>query len=127
MAIFAAGPVRHMSVRAGAVGDEMTENHGQRPYRPATSTFSSALAPVSGWPGGVSVEQPGADRAVLAPGSRIAVVIGQTAREGETLLDRLGFGLGSRNGAATAAARPCAGPRKPGKSGNLSHPPKSRP
>jgi hypothetical protein len=29
---------------------------------------------------GVSIEQPGADRAVLAPGSRIAVLIGQTAR-----------------------------------------------
>jgi hypothetical protein len=28
------------------------------------------LAPMSGWPGGVSVEQPGADRAVLAAPAR---------------------------------------------------------
>src|SRR5450755_3785600 len=51
----------------------------------------------------------------FAGGGRCWVLIGQTAREGETLLDRLGFGPGGRDRAATAAARPSAGPRKPGK------------
>jgi len=75
----------------------------------------------------VSVEQPGADRAMLAPGSRIAVLIGQTAWEGETLLDRLGFGLGGRDGAATARRVHAQGHDSREKSVNLSHPPQSRP
>ena len=38
--IFAAGPVRHMSVRAGARAGETTDNHGQRPCKLATSRFA---------------------------------------------------------------------------------------
>ncbi|MGI8445872.1 MAG: hypothetical protein ACR2MP_01540 [Streptosporangiaceae bacterium] len=47
----------------------------------------------------MSVEQLGADPCGAGrSGSRIVVLIGQTAREGETVLDRLGFGLGGRQG-----------------------------
>jgi hypothetical protein len=70
MAIFAASPVRHVSVRAGAVGDEMTENHGQRPYRPLPARSARPWPPMSGQPDGVSIEQLGADRAVLAAPAR---------------------------------------------------------
>jgi len=42
--IFAADPVRHMSVQAGPWMGETTDKHGQRPYKPATSTFTYALA-----------------------------------------------------------------------------------
>lgn len=38
--IFAAGPVRHMSVRAGARAGETTDSHGQRPCKLATSGFA---------------------------------------------------------------------------------------
>jgi hypothetical protein len=46
-----------MSVRAGARTGETTDKHGQRPCEPATSTFTWAMACMSGWPGRVSVEQ----------------------------------------------------------------------
>jgi hypothetical protein len=42
--IFMKDPVRHMSVRAGARKREITDDHGQRPYKPATSTFTYASA-----------------------------------------------------------------------------------
>jgi hypothetical protein len=42
--IFAAVPVRHMSVLAGPRMGETTDKHGQRPYKPATSTFTYASA-----------------------------------------------------------------------------------
>ena len=42
--IFTAGPVRYMSVRAGARAGETTDNHGQRPCEPATSTFTQIMA-----------------------------------------------------------------------------------
>jgi hypothetical protein len=47
--IFAAGPVRHMSVRAGARAGETTDNHGQRPCEPANSRFSYVLTEDGQW------------------------------------------------------------------------------
>jgi len=35
--IFSVGAVRHMSVRASARADQITDNHGRRPREPATS------------------------------------------------------------------------------------------
>jgi hypothetical protein len=55
--IFTAGPVRHMSVRAGALMRETTNKDGQRPCEPATSMFAWAVASMSGWPGRVSAGQ----------------------------------------------------------------------
>src|ERR1035441_349093 len=42
--IFAADPVRHMSVCAGPRMGETTDKRGQRPCKPATSTFTYASA-----------------------------------------------------------------------------------
>ena len=47
-AIFTAGPVRHMSVRAGARTGETMDKNGQRPCEPATSTSTWAMAWMSG-------------------------------------------------------------------------------
>jgi hypothetical protein len=38
-----------MSVRAGARAGETTDNHGQRPCEPATSTFSYVLTADGQW------------------------------------------------------------------------------
>ena len=46
--VFAACPVRHMSVRAGARMRENTDKHGQRPCEPTTSTFTWANASMGG-------------------------------------------------------------------------------
>jgi hypothetical protein len=45
--IFTAGPVRHMSVRAGALMRETMDKDGQRPCEPATSMFTWAIASMS--------------------------------------------------------------------------------
>jgi len=42
--IFVAVPVRHMSVLAGPRMGETTDKRGQRPHKPATSTFTYASA-----------------------------------------------------------------------------------
>jgi hypothetical protein len=45
-----------MSVRAEVRASEITDNHGQRPREPATSTFNQVLAWMSRSPGRASIE-----------------------------------------------------------------------
>jgi len=84
--IFAAGPVRHMSVRAGVRAGEIADNHGQHPCGPRYQHVCLGHGLICGQPGRAS--HPAVDQRELpdpgqrrAQGGRQPALIGELAQQ----------------------------------------------